>query len=97
MRIVARSTLRLFWKKYPESEQSLRAWYEIVKMASWSKPNDIKETFRSADIIPKDRVIFNIKGNKYRLIVKIKYGFQVVYIRFIGKHSEHDKIDVTNI
>ena len=97
MRIIARSTLRLFWKKYPDSEQPLKAWYEIVKMAFWDKPNDVKEIFRSADIIPGDRVIFNIKGNKYRLIVKIKYKSQIIYIRFIGKHSEYDKIDVTNI
>ena len=97
MRIIARSTLKLFCKKYPDTEQPLKAWYEIIKSASWSKPNDIKKIFRSADIVPHDRVVLNIKVNKYRLVVKIKYDFQVVYIRFIGKHSEYDKIDVTKV
>ena len=97
MRIIARSTLKLFWEKYSDSEQPLKTWYEIVKTALWNKPNDIKKTFRSADIIPNDRVVFNIKGNKYRLIVKVKYDFKVIYIRFIGKHSEYNKVDVINI
>lgn len=97
MRIIARSALKLFWNKHSDAEQPLKVWYEIVKNASWNSPNDIKKVFRSADVIPKNRVVFNIKGNKYRLVVKIKYDFQVVYIRFIGKHSEYDKIDVTKV
>jgi mRNA interferase HigB len=88
MSIIARRTFRTFWEKHSGSEQPLKAWYEIVKMSSWNKPNDIKEIFRSADIVQNNRVAFNIKGNKYRLVVKIQSGIQTVYIKFIGKHSE---------
>ena len=97
MRIIARGTLKLFWKKHPNSEHPLKVWYEIVRSADWKRPNDIKELFRSADIIANDRVVFNIKGNTYRLIVNIKYDFQVVYIRFIGTHAEYNKINAKNV
>ena len=97
MRVIARKTLKLFWEKYQDAEQPLKTWYEIVRSSIWNKPSDIKEIFRSADIISNNRVIFNIKGNKYRLIVKIKYDFKIIYIRFIGTHEEYNKIDAMNI
>ena len=61
MRIIARSTLKLFWVKYIDAEQPLKAWFEIVKASTWKHPNDIKEIFRSADVLPNNRVVFNIK------------------------------------
>ena len=79
-----RSTLKLFWVKYTGAEQPLKAWFEIVKASAWKQPNDIKEIFHSADILPNNRVVFNIKGNKYRLIISVKYDFRIIYIRFIG-------------
>ena len=97
MRIIARSTLKLFWIKYSDAEQPLKAWFEIVKASIWEKPNDIKEVFRSADVLSNNRVVFNIKGNKYRLIVSVRYDLKIVYIRFIGTHTEYDKIDAINI
>lgn len=97
MRIIARSTLKLFWIKYSDAEQPLKAWFEIVKASIWEKPNDIKEVFRSADILSNNRVVFNIKGNKYRLIVSVRYDLKIVYVRFIGTHAEYDKIDAINI
>ena len=97
MRIIARSTLKLFWIKYTDAEQPLKAWFEIVKASIWEKPNDIKEVFSSADILSNNRVVFNIKGNKYRLIVSVRYDLKIVYVRFIGTHAEYDKIDAINI
>lgn len=97
MRIIARSTLKLFWIKYIDAEQPVKAWFEIVKASIWEKPNDIKEVFRSADILSNSRVVFNIKGNKYRLIVSVRYDLKIVYVRFIGTHAEYDKIDAVNI
>ena len=97
MRIIARSTLKLFWIKYSDAEQPLKSWFEIAKASIWEKPNDIKEVFRSADILSNNRVVFNIKGNKYRLIVSVRYDLKIVYVRFIGTHAEYDKIDAVNI
>lgn len=97
MRIISIRVLKEFWKLHSDVEEPLKAWYELVKNANWEKPNDIKEAFRSADIIQNDRVVFNIKGNKYRLIVKMHYRYKIVYIRFIGTHKNYDKIDATSV
>ncbi|KIE06232.1 Uncharacterized protein NF27_AZ00020 [Candidatus Jidaibacter acanthamoeba] len=94
MRIIARSNLKEFWNIYKDAEQPLKTWFDLVKKADWDKPNDVKQTFNSADIIPNNRIVFNIKGNNYRLIVQINYRFKIVYIRFIGTHTEYNKIDV---
>jgi mRNA interferase HigB len=99
MRVIAIRTLKEFWKK-PENkdaEQALRAWYVEAKEAEWKGPNDIKAKYQPASIVGNNRVVFNIKGNKYRLIVAIKYDFQIVYIRFIGTHKEYDAIDARTI
>jgi mRNA interferase HigB len=97
MRIISRRTLREFTAKYPQAEQPLEMWYRYVRVADWRTPADVKASFRSADILPDRRVVFNIGGNKYRLVVKIEYDPQVVYIRFMGTHAEYDRIDATII
>lgn len=97
MRVIARSTLRTFWERHPDAEQPLRAWYSEADKAEWRTPAVIKRDYRSASIVGGNRVVFNICGNKYRLVVKVLYAFGVAYIRFIGKHSDYDKIDVETI
>jgi len=99
MRIIAVSTLRAFWSRpgRRDSEQPLRTWVHIVKSADWSKPTDVKNMFRSADIVANGRVIFDIGGNKYRLVAAVHYRGKRVYVRFIGTHSEYDGVDATTI
>jgi len=99
MRAIAVKTLKTFWLQpgHGDSEQALRAWFSEVIEASWNGPNDIKEQFHSASIVGNNRVVFNIKGNKYRLVVAIKYDFKIVYIRFLGTHKEYDAIDARSI
>lgn len=96
-RIIAKRTLREFWAKHPDCEQYLKTWYDIAWCADWKSLNDIKETFASASIIANNRVIFNIRGNHYRLVIKFNYERQWAFIRFIGTHAEYDKIDSTTI
>jgi mRNA interferase HigB len=97
LRIIARSTLRDFWQKYPDSEQSLRAWFYDVSRASWQNPSDIKNVYANASIIANNRVVFNIKGNHYRLIVHVRYDLGIIFIRFIGNHQDYDKVDAATI
>lgn len=97
MRVFALSTLRKFWEKHADAEQSLRAWFAEAERAEWLGPQDIKARHRSADFLPGDRVVFNIKGNNYRLIVSIKYQFKAVYIRFVGTHAEYDAVDAKQV
>lgn len=97
MRVIAIKPLREFWKEYHDAEDPLRAWYTEVKTAKWRKPNDIKEKYRSVSIIADNRAVFNISGNKYRLVIAIKYDFQIVYIRFIETHKQYDKINAKEI
>jgi len=97
MRIISKSTLRQFWENYPEAKDSLRAWHEEVLKADWATPQQLKTQFHHASILKSSRVVFNIKGNDYRLVVKINYPYRVVYIRFVGTHSQYDKIDAETI
>jgi mRNA interferase HigB len=97
MRIVAVSHLRTFWEKYPGAEQHLKSWLDEVKKATWSQPSDIKAQYGSASILKNRRVVFNIKGNDYRLIVAVAYQYQAVYIKFIGTHLEYDAIDADTV
>ncbi len=99
MRIIAVKTIKDFWDDldHQDSEQPLKAWYHEVKKETWNTPNDIKKKYKSASILKNRRVIFNIAGNKYRLVVAIKYDFQIIYIRFVGTHQEYDKINVETI
>jgi mRNA interferase HigB len=99
MRIIAFRTLREFWEKpaFSDSEVSLRAWYSEVKNADWKNSNELKERFRNASIVGDGRVVFNIKGNIYRLVVAIDFEFQIVFIRFIGTHKQYDNIDAKKV
>jgi len=97
MRIIAKRALREYWEEYPETEQHLKTWYQIVKQANWDTPNDVKAVFGNASIVGNGRIVFNVKGNDYRLIVKISYEKSLVFIRFLGTHSEYDKIDASEI
>ena len=93
MRVISVRALREFWQKHSDAEQALRAWYHEAKSAEWNTPDDIKQSYGSADILRDNRVVFNIKGNHYCLVVKINYSVGIVFIRFVGTHAEYDKID----
>lgn len=97
MHIISRKRLKEFWEQHSDVEQPLRAWYADVRQANWKSPSDIKKVYRNASIIANNRVVFNIKGNKYRLVVAIRYKSSVVFIRFIGVHREYNKIDAATI
>ena len=99
MRIIAIKTIKNFWSKsrYQDSEQSLKSWVDHIKKVKWQKSHDVKNKYPKASIIDNNRVVFNINGNKYRLIVSIKYEFQIIFIRFIGTHDEYDKINAKDI
>jgi mRNA interferase HigB len=97
MRVIAVSTLRTFWKRCPDAEQPLKAWFEEAMSASWTQPADIKKQYRSASVLKNRRVVFNIKGNDYRLIVAIAYKLQIVYVKFVGTHKEYDAVDAETI
>lgn len=97
MRIIAKSTLRDYWLKNKDAEQSLLSWYKATNKAKWSNFNEVKLQYRTCKILGNDRIIFKIKGNKYRLIVKISFENQLIWIRFIGTHAEYDKIDANTI
>ncbi len=97
MRIIAKRTLRNFWKQHPTAKGPLEAWHQEVAHADWASPSAVKSHFRSASVLQGNRVVFNVAGNQYRLVVKINYPYRVVYVRFIGIHTEYDAIDVTTI
>lgn len=97
MRVTAISTLRQFWEIHPEAEQPIKAWVDEASQASWAQPSDIKAHYRSASILKNRRVVFNIKGNDYRLTVAIAYRLGIVYVKFIGTHAEYDKINAETI
>ncbi len=97
MRVIAKRTLRDFWEKHADSEQQLKSWYNETEQADWKSPNDIKKDYPSASILEDNRMVFNIKGNNYRLIVRINYKYGIVWIRFVGTHAEYDKVDATKI
>ena len=100
MRVIAVSTLKAFWKsssQHRDAEGPTLAWYRDVLRADWTKPTDIKLQFGSVSILQDGRAVFNIAGNKYRIVVWINYPYRVVYIRFIGTHERYDKIDAQTI
>ena len=96
-RIIAKKTLRIYWKQHSNCEQYLKTWYETAKKSDWKNPNDIKKSYKRVSILPGNRAVFNIKGNSYRLIVKFNYDRQWAFIRFIGTHAEYDKINAETI
>ena len=97
MRIIARKTLIKAWTKYRDAEQPLRAWYKEAVAAAWSTPEDIRARYHTASVVGDDRVVFNLRGNRYRLVIAINYEAKIVYIKFFGTHAEYDKIDVTKV
>ena len=97
MRIIPRKMLRAFWETHADARKVLEAWYLDTKRADWKTPSDIKQVYRNASFIANNRVVFNIKGNRYRVIVVVVYEKGVVYLRFVGTHSEYDKIDATTV
>ncbi len=97
MRIIAKRTLKEFWDENPEAENSLLEWHDIVASLVWNTPNDVKATFGNASIIDKHQVVFNIKGNDYRLITHIDYSFGLIFLLWIGSHAAYDKIDAKKV
>lgn len=97
MRIIALSTLRTFWVSHPDAETPLRSWHALASRAIWKMPADIKAAYGSASFIGHNRVVFNIKGNDYRLVVAVRYDKGLMYVRFVGTHRQYDKIDVETI
>ncbi len=97
MRIVTRRTLREFWQRHPDARQPLLDWYKVVERADWEAPRRVRERYPNASIIAGNRVVFNIKGNTYRLVVKVNYAYRMVYIRFIGTHAEYNAIDAGEV
>ncbi len=98
MRIFNRSTLTQFWREHPDAEGALRLWFSMVERASWTGPAEVRAMFGSVDFLQNNRVVFDIRGNKYRLIAKIKYGpLFLVFIRFVGTHAEYDRIDAATV
>jgi mRNA interferase HigB len=97
MRIIAKSSLREFWSHHPDAEEALLTWYREVEKEDWCQPAQVKEKYRSASIVKGNRVVFNIKGNNYRLVVKINYPYRVIYVRFVGTHTKYDAIDVAEV
>jgi mRNA interferase HigB len=97
LRVVAKKILRDFWEKHEDCEQQLKAWFREAQKAEWENPKQIKIEYPSASILNDNRVVFNIKGNNYRLIVKISYEYEMVWIRFIGTHAGYDKINANTI
>lgn len=100
MRILAKRTLRQFWETHPrgaEAATPLQVWHSTVEDADWATPADVKTTYRNASILKDNRVVFNIAGNKFRLVAHVDYPSRVVYIRFVGTHAEYDGIDAETI
>jgi len=97
VKVIAKKILREFWEIHSDCEQQLKAWYQEAENSNWKNLNEMKNDFPSASILKDNRVCFNIKGNNYRLIVKINFDYQMMWIRFIGTHAEYDKIDANKI
>ncbi len=89
--------MRIFWENHPDSEQYLKTWFDTAMNSVWKSPNEVKQTYANASILKDGRVVFNIKGNTYRLVVKLNFEKQWIFIRFIGTHEEYDKIDANTV
>ena len=97
MRIVARRTLRDYWKRHPDAERALRAWFAEAQRADWRGPADVKARYASASFVANNRIVFNVAGNRYRLVVAVRYDARIVFIRFIGTHQAYDDIDAASV
>jgi len=97
MRVIAKRALRDFWERHPDAEEPLLAWFREAEDADWGSPSAVKAKYGSASFTGNNRVVFNIKGNSYRLVVKINYPYRVVYVRFVGTHVEYDAINAEEV
>ena len=97
MRVISIKKLHEFFEIHHDSKQALKAWNKVARDSSWKSCNEIKEQYKNASIVGNNRIVFNICGNKYRLIVSINFDTQIIYIRFIGTHKQYDKIDAKTI
>ena len=97
MRIIAISTLRDFYTKHPDAQTPLQAWYALASRAQWKSPSDIKAAYRNASFTANNRVVFNIKGDDYRLIVLVRYDKGLLFVKFVGTHAHYDKIDALTV
>ncbi len=96
-RIFAKSTLREYWETHPDAEQYLKTWYDTAMSSKWNTPNDVKQTYANASFLKDNRIVFNIKGNSFRLVAKFNFEKQWIFIRFIGTHTAYNKIDANTI
>ena len=97
MRVIAISTLRAFWTKHSDAQTPLMAWYALASRSQWRSPSDIKEAYRNASFTANNRVVFNIKGNDYRLVVLARYDKGLLFVKFVGTHAQYDKIDASTV
>jgi mRNA interferase HigB len=97
MQVLSLRALRECWERHPQAEKPLRTWYAMVEEASWTGPADVKEQFGTADFVADNRVIFNIGGNKFRLIARVSYSFGRVMVKFVGTHEEYDRVDAETV
>ena len=97
MRIIAISTLRAFWTKQADAQTPLKAWYALASRSEWRSPSDIKAAYRNASFTANNRVIFNIKGNDYRLVVLVRYDKGLLFVKFVCTHAQYDKIDASTV
>ena len=97
MRIIAIKTLKDYWEKFPQAEQALLSWHQEANLAEWNNPSQLKSQYRNASILTNKRVVFNIHGNSYRLIVDIEYRLKIVFVLWFGTHNQYDKIDAKKV
>jgi len=97
MHIIALKTLRTIWEQYPDAQQALQAWYRDAKRVTWRTLADVKNVYRNTSFVGNNRVVFNIMGNRYHLVVAAQYQYGIIYIRFVGSHQDYNQIDVTTV
>ena len=97
MRVYVKGTLRAFWRRHPGAEAGLQSWYKTALRATWRSPAEVRMRYADASILANNRVVFRIKGNAYRLVVRIDYGNGLVFIRFVGTHAEYDRINALEV
>lgn len=97
MRVIAVKTIKNFWEQYPQVKQALLSWYEEAESADWGNPHTLKAQYRNASILDKKRVVFNIHGNDFRLIVDVEYRLKIVFVVWFGTHKQYDKIDANKV
>jgi mRNA interferase HigB len=97
VRIIALKTLRLFWEQHPDARQALQAWHHDARQATWKSPLEIKKVYRNASVVGRNRVVFNIKGNRYRLVVAVQYQHGIVYVRFVGSRRAYEAVNAETV